>query len=80
MKTTDITVKKIVGGMSDEELVQLVKDYDEFEEKCCIGDCLLRQKVYQLCATDTVLVHFHLLATGLTLHAQRELLSRNKII
>lgn len=36
MKTSDITVKKIVGGMSDEELVQVVKDYDEFEEKCCI--------------------------------------------
>jgi hypothetical protein len=79
MKTSDITVKKIVGGMSDEELVQLVKDYDKFEEKCCIGDCLLRQKVNEMC-NDKDIVYFHLLATGLTLHAQRELLSRNKII
>lgn len=65
--------------MSYEELVQLVKDYDEFEEKCYIGDCLLCQKVNEMC-NDKDNVYFHLLAVGLVNQAQRELLSRNKII
>ena len=65
------TAKEIYDLLSKSELIQIVKDYDLFEEQGFIGDCLLRTSVTELHPTGT---SFHLIAVGLVMHAQRKLL------
>ena len=78
MTASTKNVNEIVSVLSDEELVQLVKEYDYLEMYCYIGECFLRDKVEELCADQPM--SFHLIATGLVLKAQRELLSRHEIV
>lgn len=78
MTASTKNVNEIVSVLSDEELVQLVKEYDYLEMYCYIGECFLRDKVEELCADQSM--SFHLIATGLVLKAQRELLSRHEIV
>lgn len=34
--------EKFVGGLTDENVIELVKDYEKLKVNGCIGDCLLR--------------------------------------
>ena len=79
MSATAKTVKEIVCVLSNNELIQLIHDYDLLELYGYIGQCLLRTKVEEICDNDQLL-YFRLRATGIVLKAQRELLSRHEIV
>lgn len=69
------TVVEIVKSMTNNELIQIVKDWDSYEANCSIGDSILRQKVTILGAAA-----FHIIASDLTRSCMRELLTRMEIL
>ena len=79
MSATAKTVKEILCVLSNNELIQLIHDYDLLELYGYIGQCLLRTKVEEIWDNDQLL-YFRLHATGIVLQAQRELLSRHEIV
>lgn len=70
----NLNIKQLIQSMSTLELEQIVRDWDELEEKGYIGDCLLRTKVSEM--DNYISTGFWIGAVSYSLICMRELLRR----